>query len=132
MMRDEIGRGIGRGIGNGIGRGIGMLIKVALIVLIVIVGFGQGVYHLWNWLMPTLFRLPAITYWQSVGLLALSWLLFGGGRGFFGRGGRHIGGPWRRGQDGRWERMTPEEREKLREVIRGRCGQGPAEAQAKV
>jgi hypothetical protein len=119
MMRDEIGRGIGRGIGNGIGRGIGMLIKVALIVLIVIVGFGQGVYHLWNWLMPTLFRLPAITYWQSVGLLALSWLLFGGG-------------PWRRGQDGRWERMTPEEREKLREVIRGRCGQGPAEAQAKV
>jgi hypothetical protein len=128
MIRDEIGRGIERGIG----RVIGMVVKVAIILIIVIAGFGQGVYHLWNWLMPTLFRLPAITFWQSVGLLSLSWLLFGGWRGFHGRGGGHRGGPWRRRMFERWEQMTPEERDKFREGMRGRYGRGPAEAQAKV
>ena len=84
-----------------------MLIKVVLILLIVMVGFWpRSVYRLWNWLMPMLFKLPAITFSQGVGLLALSWLLFGGGRGLFGRGGRHIGGPWRRAAKyERWERM---------------------------
>jgi hypothetical protein len=131
MMRDEMGREMGRGIGRGIGHGIGIFIKLVIILIIVIAGFGTGVYHLWNWLMPTLFRLPAITFWQGVGLLALSWLLFGGWRGLHGRGGR-LGGPWRRGAHGRWEGMTPEEREKFRELIRGRCGRGPVDAQAKV
>jgi hypothetical protein len=33
---------------------------------------------LWNWLVPTLFKGPVITYWQSLGLLALSKILFWG------------------------------------------------------
>lgn len=32
---------------------------------------------LWNWLMPALFHLGEITYWQSLGLLVLSKILFG-------------------------------------------------------
>jgi hypothetical protein len=31
---------------------------------------------LWNWLMPEIFGLTVITYWQSLGLLALSSILF--------------------------------------------------------
>jgi hypothetical protein len=31
---------------------------------------------LWNWLMPVIFHLPIITFWQSLGLLALQALLF--------------------------------------------------------
>ena len=135
MMPDEkgpeIGRDIERGIRRGIGHGIAHFIRIVIMLIIATGVFGTAVYRLWNWLMPTLFRLPAITFWQGVGLLALSWLLFGRFRGFPGRG-RRFGGPWRRGADGRWERMTPEEREKFRESVRGRCGQGPAEAQAKV
>ena len=34
---------------------------------------------LWNWLMPAIFRLPAIGFWQALGLLILSQLLFKGG-----------------------------------------------------
>jgi hypothetical protein len=37
---------------------------------------GLPVMWLWNWLMPALFGLPAITFWQAVGLLVLSHLLF--------------------------------------------------------
>ena len=28
-------------------------------------------YLLWNWLMPIIFKLPELTFWQSIGLLAL-------------------------------------------------------------
>lgn len=35
---------------------------------------------LWNWLMPVIFKLPAITFWQSAGLLLLSHILFKGGQ----------------------------------------------------
>ena len=40
-------------------------------------------------------------------------------------------GPWRHHMMERWEKMTPEEREKFRQGMRGRCGgsfaQPPAE-----
>jgi len=39
---------------------------------------GLFVRLLWNWLMPELFGLAEITYWQAVGLLILSHLLFKG------------------------------------------------------
>lgn len=31
---------------------------------------------IWNWLCPDIFGLPAITFWQSVGLMLLLSLLF--------------------------------------------------------
>jgi hypothetical protein len=38
---------------------------------------GQLAMLLWNYTMPPLFGLPAVTFWQALGLLALSWILFG-------------------------------------------------------
>jgi hypothetical protein len=49
---------------------------------------------LWNWLLPTVLGLKAISYLQAAGLLILAKILFGG----IGRGPRyHYGGPrrWR-------------------------------------
>ena len=107
-----------------------MVVKVLLFLAIVIAGFGQAVHYLWNWLMPSLFALPSITFWQAVGLLGLSWLLFGGWRGFRGPGYR--GGHWKRRMMARWAQMTPEEREKFREGIRARCGHFPEAAERKI
>jgi hypothetical protein len=81
--------------------------------------FGQFVHLLWNWLMPSLLGLHGITYWQAVGLMALSWLLFGGWRGFGGH--RHCGrggGHWKRHMSDRWRNMPPEDREKFRDGMR--------------
>lgn len=97
-----------------------IVIMVALFLTIAIAGFGQAVFHLWNWLMPSLFGLHPITFWQAVGLLALSWVLFGGWR-MGGRPGYGYRGHWRRRVMERWEQMTPEEREKFREGMRSRC-----------
>jgi hypothetical protein len=79
--------------------------------------FGYFAMRLWNWLTPAVFGWHVITYWQALGILVLSKILFGGFRGRPG-GGMY----WRRRMMERWEKMTPEEREKLREGLRGRCG----------
>ncbi len=48
---------------------------MAAVVLGLILGL--VVQHLWNWLIPPIFGLPVITYWQAVGLFILFHLLFG-------------------------------------------------------
>jgi hypothetical protein len=53
--------------------------------------FGAVTMWLWNWLMPTIFKLPAIGFWQAIGLLLLAQIFFKGGRA--GRTGR---AQWRR------------------------------------
>jgi hypothetical protein len=89
------------------------------IVLFAFLG-GEIVRLLWNGLLPPLFGWRQVTFWQALGLLALCRILFGGfgGRGF----GRSNA---RRRIAERWERMTPEERERFRQ----RCGfESPAAA----
>jgi len=101
-------------------------IKIALIAIVAFAVFGFLVMALWNWLMPAVFGWHTITFWQALGLVVLSKLLFGGFRG--GPHGRH----WRKGMRERWEQMTPEQREELRKGLRGRCGHfGPAMDQPK-
>jgi len=34
------------------------------------------VYLLWNWLMPELFHLPVVTFWQALGITTLANILF--------------------------------------------------------
>ena len=42
---------------------------------------GFVVLRLWNWLVPQLFNGPIIKFKQALGLIALSFILFGGFRG---------------------------------------------------
>jgi hypothetical protein len=81
---------------------------------------GEIVQHLWNWLLPPLFGWHQLTFWQALGLLALCRILFGG-HGWR----RPIRSNVRRRMAARWERMTPEERERFRQGMRGRCGFAP-------
>jgi hypothetical protein len=46
------------------------------LIAIVIVILGYPVMLLWNWLMPELFRLSEITFWQAIGLNILCTILF--------------------------------------------------------
>jgi len=87
------------------------------ILAVVVVGF--IVMSLWNWLAPAVFGARMINFWQALGILVLSKILFGGFRGQPGYGGH-----WRRRMSARWEQMTPEEREKFRRGMAVRCGRG--------
>ncbi|MDB5033600.1 MAG: hypothetical protein JWQ98_841 [Chlorobi bacterium] len=93
--------------------------KVLLIVVVAATVLGFIVMNLWNALIPELFHGPTITFWQGIGLLLLSHILF---RGIGPRGGPRGGfsDRWRRN---RWKgtmrdrmaSMSPEEREKFKE-----------------
>lgn len=84
---------------------------IGLIVILAIFGFGYVTMLLWNWLIPAVFSGPVITYWQALGLLVLSKLLFSGGH----RGGhkhhhRH-GGSWKVGLENRMRSKVVEHSE---------------------
>jgi hypothetical protein len=95
------------------------------ILLFIAIG-GELVMRLWNWLLPPLFGWHQITLWQAIGILALCRILFGG----FGRHGAGRSN-FRRRMAERRERMTPEERERFRQSMRGRCGFGPSTSESK-
>lgn len=57
--------------------------------------FGAVIMWLWNWLMPAIFSLGIITYWQAVGLAILGRLLFGGMHHGHHYHGHHRFGGWR-------------------------------------
>ena len=95
------------------------------IVLFVFIG-GEVVLHLWNWLLPPLFGWRELTFWQALGMLALCRILFGG----FGLHGSGRSNSRRRTAE-RWEHMTPEERERLRQGMRGRWGCSPSTGESK-
>jgi hypothetical protein len=60
---------------------------VAATALALALGF--PVMWLWNWLMPAIFGLPVISFWQAVGLLVLSHLLLKSHHPVHGRHGPH-------------------------------------------
>jgi hypothetical protein len=90
---------------------------------------GEVVMLLWNWLLPALFGVRQITFWQAIGLLALCRILFGGFG--LGGGGCHRSHSRERIRERvnervgerlseRWEQMTPEERERIRQGLQDR------------
>ena len=91
--------------------------KFVLFMLLAAAVLSLVLMSLWNWLMTALFALHRISFWQALGLLVLSRVLFGG---FRGRRGPPM--HWRGRMMARWAQMTPEEQEKFREGMRGRCG----------
>ena len=49
-----------------------MLTLIIIIALVISI----PVFLLWNWLMPEIFGLTEITFWQAMGVSALSSILF--------------------------------------------------------
>ena len=79
---------------------------VGLMFLAAIAAFSAIVMLLWNGLLPAIFGITAINFWQALGILVLSKILFSG-FSF----GRHLGP--RRGHNHfreRWQKMSEEER----------------------
>ena len=104
-----------------------LLAPLAVLGLLLFVAIGgEVVKQLWNWLLPPLFGWRQVTFWQALGILALCRILFGG----FGHG-RSYRSNIRRRMSERWENMSPEERERLRQGMRARCGFGPFTSEGK-
>ena len=99
------------------------MIFIPLIGIPALLLFPYVIMLLWNALLPGIFHVAEITFWQALGLLILSRILFGGFTGHFRHGQRgchgqsnHMG-PWRN----RWAKMSEEERAKMKDDWKNRC-----------
>ena len=88
-------------------------------IILLFFGLTAAVQYLWNAVLPGAVHAGTINYWEAMGLLALSRILFGRLH-FGGRGGRpdfKESWQWRE----KWMGMSDEERIKFKEEFRDRC-----------
>ncbi|HRG58703.1 MAG TPA: hypothetical protein PK323_07055 [Bacteroidia bacterium] len=77
------------------------------------------VMQLWNWLMPVIFQLPSISFFQAAGLFALSKILFSS----FNFNGRNKRGPFNNQEmNEKIMNMSEEERAAFKAQWKQRCG----------
>jgi hypothetical protein len=78
------------------------------------------VMQLWNNLLPDIFHVTTINYWQAMGIFILCKILFG----FGGKGGRG-GAPWMRHRmEERLKGMSSEDKERFKAQWEKRCSWG--------
>lgn len=65
---------------------------------------GLVVMSLWNWLIPTLFSGPSVSFWQALGILLLSKILFGS----------HGGAGERKHKKGSWDKWRHEAHDRMK------------------
>ncbi|MDR2040324.1 MAG: hypothetical protein LBQ60_20605 [Bacteroidales bacterium] len=81
--------------------------------IVILAAFSAAIMLLWNALIPGIFGLTAINFWQALGLFILARILFGG---FFGGRKMMAGGMFHHHKNPireKWMKMTPEQREEF-------------------
>jgi len=78
--------------------------------------FSFIVMSLWNAILPDVLHVTTITFWQAMGILVLSKILFGFGGGHWG-GKKH---EFKRRMQERWGNMSEEERAALKAKLKNR------------
>jgi hypothetical protein len=73
---------------------VGLVVGGVVLAALAAFLFGLVVMLLWNWLMPELFGLKVLSYWQAWGLVLLAHILF--------KAGGH--GSWHDRHDESWKR----------------------------
>ncbi len=64
-------------------KNLGLFVKSGLSAILIVAVFSViaavPTYYLWNWLMPEIFAIKVITFWQAWGINFLTGILFKGG-----------------------------------------------------
>lgn len=90
--------------------------------VVALLAFSGIVMLLWNNILAGVVNISTITFFQAMGILLLSKILFGGFRGGWGGSRWNKGRHWNSNMQEKWATMTPEEREKFKEQWQKRCG----------
>jgi hypothetical protein len=93
----------------------GKVIMILICVTAFISLFSYIVMSLWNAILPEVLHAGVINFWQAMGILVLSKILFSGFGGWGGR--KHA---WKRRMEEKWGNMSDEEREQLRSSMKSR------------
>lgn len=90
------------------------IMKWTILGVVFVIAFGGIVMLLWNWLIPSIFGLREIGFWEALGLLVLGKVLFGGFHGKSKSGQMH----WKQHYYNKFSSMTPEERERFKSKMK--------------
>ncbi|MFZ4400389.1 MAG: hypothetical protein ACOYO1_10170 [Bacteroidales bacterium] len=102
--------------------------RVIFIPLAIVAGvfiFGSLLMFLWNSILPSVIGVGAITFWQAIGILLISKILFGS---FKSGHSHHKSHTHMYDMHMKWMQMNPDEREKMKAEWKGRCGHSTTEA----
>ena len=97
-IRQAVAKKVSKTVTKTVAKSVATAIALFFGFIIFVALGGLVVWWLWNWLMPELFGLRELTFWQALGLLALSRILFGG----FGRSGHNGMHAGKRRRDSEW------------------------------
>jgi hypothetical protein len=94
-------------------RGAGIFVLVIAVIAIL----SGVIMSLWNSILVVVLGVKIITFWQALGILVLSKILFGGFSKGFGRHRHQMGQEMR----DKWEKMDSTEREQFKQQWRNKC-----------
>ena len=83
------------------------------------------VMWLWNWLMPEVFNLGMVTFWQAAGLLLLSKIFFSGtghSRSWHSDRRKKY---WRSRFEEKWKRIPEDKKEEFINKMKEKCKENP-------
>ena len=95
-----------------------------LFIFAFLVPLGFVVMALWNNILVPLVHVPLISFWQALGLFALSRILFGGFPGRPGWAGRRHRQKDIEEMRNKWFHLSPEEKSQFRQDWKNRCRGG--------
>jgi len=100
-------------------KGFVMLVLIVVVVLLV----GYLVMLLWNTILTDVLAVNSLNYWQALGILLLSRILFGrwGAPNYKGKKGFSKRHRWKE----KWMNMSEEERMQFKAKWRQKCGDKP-------
>ena len=99
------------------GKAVMILVFCAAFVML----FSFIVMSLWNGVLHEVLGVKLITFWQALGILVLSKILFSGFGGGFRHKREHFRNRFRQKMLDKWEKMTPEEKQKFKAEWKNRC-----------
>jgi len=99
-------------------------LKFAFFAIVFVLLLGWATMTAWNYVIPGIFHLTAIDYWQALALVILSRILFWTGGGSWGRRHGYNKEHYRKMIENRMENLSPEQKEKVKMYWASKCGMG--------
>lgn len=102
---------------------LGKAVMILVFCTAFVMLFSFIVMSLWNGILPDVLGVKQITFWQALGILVLSKILFSGFGGFHHKK-EQFRNRFRQRMLDKWEKMTPEEKQRFKDEWKTRCRGG--------
>jgi hypothetical protein len=94
------------------------VVKFVVFGLLMVVLLGLLTQFLWNFIMPDIFGLRVINFWQGLAMFVLAKLIFGFGGGGRSKWSGYRNHRWKHEWAEKYSKLSPEERERFKQKLK--------------